>query len=556
MGRERNGMRFPFPLLVLLAVGLLSAAGRAPAAALPAAADPHVWERWETSLRSDRTYPNPYADVSVQVTYEGPGGKTLRTRGYWDGGSTFKLRCAFPVAGEWQWRTTCSDPTNHSLHGRSGRVHVRRYTGQNPLYRHGFLKVSEDHRYLCHADETPFLWMGDTAWAAPFRSQPKDWATYLRARAAQKFSVIQVALAPSWAGEADTEGRTPFSGKGLERWNPEFWQAYERKIQLANELGLVVLIVGVMEPTVRYPTAAEARLFARQLAARLYGNFVLYSPSFDSPYKELADQVGQSLRETTGVHLLTQHPGTPSGQSTNVFAEQYFDRPYMDFSGDQSGHNGGNLERCAAQAMSWNLHLYRRTPPKPVINLEAMYDAQGEKTWTAEDARSLGYRSWLSGAKGYTYGAGDTAPNRPGGSGGIWTWVTDSAKYDFWRKAVKWPSGQQMGYLHDFLAALPWWRLEPAPELILTPSPHATEAACAAQTPSNDLLIAYFPTGNPQQIDLKEYPHVRKARWFDPRNNRYQPLEGKVTGGAAARFTPPGSGDWVLVLTAAGKSKN
>src|ERR1017187_3481995 len=39
--------------------------------------------------------------------------------------------------------------------------------------------------------------------------------------------------------------------------------------------------------------------------------------------------------------------------------------------------------------MEWNLHLYRRQPPKPVVNLEAMYDTEGRNNpaaFVADDA--------------------------------------------------------------------------------------------------------------------------------------------------------------------------
>ena len=31
----------------------------------------------------------------------------------------------------------------------------------------GRLKVSDNHRYLIHANGTPFFWLGDTNWQAP-----------------------------------------------------------------------------------------------------------------------------------------------------------------------------------------------------------------------------------------------------------------------------------------------------------------------------------------------------------------------------------------------------
>jgi hypothetical protein len=38
-------------------------------------------------------------------------------------------------------------------------VEVSPYVGANPLCRHGYLRVAADHRYLTHAESTPFLWI-------------------------------------------------------------------------------------------------------------------------------------------------------------------------------------------------------------------------------------------------------------------------------------------------------------------------------------------------------------------------------------------------------------
>ena len=105
-----------------------------------------------------------------------------------------------------------------------------------------------------------------------------------------------------------------------------------------------------------------------------------------------------------------------------------------------------------------------------------MYDAQGTNGWRAFDARSLGWRTWLSGAMGYTYGAGDLPPKVPQGSGALWKWVTDPEKYDYWKKALQWESAFQMQYLHDFLSAIEWWRLEPAHETDSKPTQRSDPA--------------------------------------------------------------------------------
>jgi len=509
---------------------------------------PHAWQRWEHALTSTRNYTNAYADVTLRVTYSGPASRSFRTYGFWDGGDTFRIRCAFPAPGTWRWETECSDPANAGLHEERGTVEVAPYQGDGLLYRRGFLKVSENRRYLTYNDNTPFLWIGDTAWAAPQRAGDEEWGIYVSDRVEKHFSVLQVAPAPKWAGDRDRRGEKPFTDETCSQWNPAYWQAFERKIQRANEAGLVVVLVGLMEPVGRYPEAAQACLFARSIVARLFGNFVIFSPSFDSQFMPLADEVGRAAREATAVHLITQHPGTPSNQPTPTYSMQYYDQPYLDFAGVQSGHNGGRLDRCAHHAIEWNLHLYRHEPHKPVINLEAMYDAQGTNGWRAVDARSLAWRSWLSGATGYTYGAGDVPPKVPRGSGAVWKWVTDPEKYDYWKKALQWDSASQMKYLHDFLAAIEWWRLEPAHELVRNQPNDVTRRMVLAKSATDDLAVAYLPDSEAIEVDMSVFAAPLTAHWFDPVSGRYTSLTGSVENKATYRFVPPAKGDWVLLL--------
>ena len=54
--------------------------------------------------------------------------------------------------------------------------------------------MSENGRYLVHADGKPFFWLGDTAWLLSQMTTREDADLYLKTRAQQGFTVIQAAV--------------------------------------------------------------------------------------------------------------------------------------------------------------------------------------------------------------------------------------------------------------------------------------------------------------------------------------------------------------------------
>ncbi len=81
-----------------------------------------VWRRWDHALTSTRSYGNPYADVILRVTYTGPAGQTVKGYGFWDGGDTFRIRCAFPVPGTLAMGDGVLRHGNAGLHRQRGTV--------------------------------------------------------------------------------------------------------------------------------------------------------------------------------------------------------------------------------------------------------------------------------------------------------------------------------------------------------------------------------------------------------------------------------------------------
>lgn len=510
-------------------------------------------QRWEQGLVSSKSYSNPYTDVTVNVTFTGPGGQTFNSYGFWDGGGNFKVRAAFPTAGLWTWSTTASDPTDTGLHNRSGQVNVTAYSGSNPLYQRGMLKVSDNQRYLTYGDGTPFNWLGDTAWNSSWKSSDAEWREYIDHRAAQGFNVVQVHATRSKENFTNTnqDGNRPFDS-AAQAPTPAYWRDLEEKIEYANQKGLVVMLVGVGYPQTNYYTDYTTQEpFARFIAGRLHGNHVIFSPSMDQEYMPVNDSVGQWIDEATDRHLVTQHVST-----SIAAAEGFHDKSYLDFDGMQSGHNAGNLTNAYNRAREWALQLYNNPLTKPVINTEAMYDGRGDDSggnWREKDARKLGWITRLSGAAGYTYGAGMTSGTVPGAQEGIWGWSTNSdntAPNDHWRVAMDWDSSHQVALMKAFFDEIEWWELEPAHELILNQGT-GVNAMVLALSAAGDLGVAYLPDNASILIDMTGFSSAVHAMWFHPVNGTLVALPDAIANTGAYSFArPAGWEDAVLTLVA------
>ncbi len=502
-----------------------------------------MWQRWEQRLSATNNLSDPYNAVDLHVTFRGPDGTTFDQDGFWDGDQTVAIRAMFPAPGTWTW-TTSSTPADSGL-TQSGSVQVLPASGSSDLAIHGRLTVAPSGRFLTHADGTPFFWLGDTAWAIPLRASDAEWSQYLDTRVAQGFTVIQIALAPTWAATSDHAGRTPFFNANTRQPNPAFWDAFAAKVAAANQRGLVVLVIGLADPLdeIITPGTAEQR-FAGQLAARLAGDHVLLAPSFDRPYLPEMDAVGMAIQQAVPQALITQHPGTPSGQPTNVWAEPYTSQPYMRLYGNQTGHNGGDRALVYAQAVDWNLSLWNARPIRPVLNLEAFYDANGTgaglggyRSGTALDARAIAYLSLLSGASGYSYGAF-----------GVWGWERDPNAANYWARGLQFPSAAQMGVFRAIFSRVNWWDLVPTPERIANPASGAQTMALAS-TPDGQLAMAYLPDNAMIQINLDGFASTLRVTWINPSTGE-RTDGGTVAGSGTHTFTRPRAGDWVLLLQA------
>lgn len=503
------------------------------------------WNRWEKTLISSET--SNARPSTVQIEFEGPGGAKFKTVAFTDDGIHYVFRAAFPGMGSWKWTSACSNKSDEGLNDVRGRVEVVKYDGGDPLYIHGDLKVSKDRRYLVHADGIPFLWIGDAGWNASYKSTMEEWQSYVDIRSLQGFSVIQIT--PRGIGNKITASEKPdvaFTHDG--KPDTAFWRNLEEKIAYANDKGIFVLLAGVGNAwRDKMAENAANQEFEYYISARLSGHMVIFSPSFDQLFQDELDKVASELHRWTS-HLVTQVPGT------NVRVNLTFrNSNSIDFTGLHSGHMEGDLNKVYASARQWTLDMWGGSPVKPIILLGSMYDAYGNNngnSWREMDSRKTGWIAWMSGAKGFTYGCGEAPPWVTRGHGGVWMFNNDSATYDYWRKALTWPSAKQMTYMRMFLSTIDWWKLTPSPDLIRNQETTDTLQMMTAKSFDLNTIIAYMPDNPKIVIDMTHLTGSYKYSWFNPQTGELLPSIQMNGGDQNTVFIrPPGWDDAVLKIS-------
>ena len=464
MNQKPRHQKKAFPIIA--AVALLSS--------LPAVYGGEVarWDVFETSYESAKGYGNAFTEVEVNVIFS-LGDKKWVVPAFWAGGRKWTVRFAPPSQGEYQYHVECTDNSNAELNGKDRTLRVGAYHGDNPLLKHGFLKVSADKRHFEHADGTPFFWLGDTWWKGLCGRIPWEGFQQLTAdRKAKGFNVVQIIGGGPFPDEPlfderwKNEGGMPYE-KDFERLHPAYFDCADRRIKLLVENGIVPAMVGGWGWNTSCISneiiGGREKWFNRHwryLIAR-YGAYpVVWIVAGEMRHPYLND-VAKYVRENDPYHHLTamHPPGVPEMQSGRKVVA---DEALVDFDFLQTAHNDWSSAPITVSQVTMS---YAKTPPMPVVNGEVVYE--WHKNQGRQDIqRFMFWTDMLNGSAGHTYGAG-----------GIWQMNTDkvhgSDAYETipWHVAMHYPGSAQLGLGKKLLKEYPWWRFEPHPEWV---EPHST----------------------------------------------------------------------------------
>jgi hypothetical protein len=420
------------------------------------------WEVFETSFESAKAYPNAFTEVEVDVVFK-QGEKQWKVPAFWAGDKKWTVRFAPPLQGKYTYRVECTDQANTGLNGSEQSLSVAAYTGDNPLLKHGFLRVSQDKRHFEHADGTPFLWLGDTWWKSLCKRMTWEGFQELTAdRRAKGFNVVQIVCGPypdedtmkdSW----DNEGGKPYGTKDFSVVNLKYFEYSDRRIKHLVDNGIVPAIVGGWGrgdcDGLAMAGVEGMKRHWRNLLAR-YGAYpTIWIVGGESKGPEWG-KIAMYLKSLDAYDKpLTIHP--PCGVPC--------DRSVFNFEMLQTGHGGLNDGRPTpgTNAVPQLKKAMELSPTLPVLIGEFCYE--GHMQEGAPDVqRHVFWGSMLTGSAGLTYGAA-----------GIWHASVEGNPgtkniYDFttWKEGMNYPGAAQLGRGKKLLEQYQWWRFQSHPEWV------------------------------------------------------------------------------------------
>ncbi|MFI7060304.1 DUF4038 domain-containing protein [Kribbella sp. NPDC050124] len=417
-----------------------------------------VWREVELSLT--RTHDEPYA-AEEWADFEHESGLRLRRPAFWDGGDIWRVRFAAPSPGRWTW-TSGSD---------SGELDVEPADPDqnNPFYAHGFWRMSPGGRSLVHADGTPAILAGDTAWALPWRATPEQVREYAADRQAKGFNAVLLMTVQPDMRAVGPRDRTQDEGFAvgfedladghLNQLNVEYFQYLDELLRILVEHGLVPVLQPVFHGfgwkgldvagTVVPP--AEYARYCRYLVARYGAQPAIYLVGGDGSGRE--PQIAAGGAEVHATDCYAQPTGIH--YRPHIHADAHQDADWLDFQWCQTGHSGEHVPERVAD-------MWRNQPVKAIANGEPTYENTG-RTGVATGWWQ-GHEAWSNlcagGTMGVVYGAGSLwqwklHPDEPGHSDYF------AAPGAGWREAVGFEGSSYLGLLTKILRGLPTTDMEP-----------------------------------------------------------------------------------------------
>ncbi len=514
------------------------------------------WEEIEIVLLAEREYKNPYTEVDVHIVFTGPDGLELRRPAFWDGGNIWKVRFASPVSqGTWEWLSYASKSGDRGLNGQKGELQALPYSGNNPLVKKGLLRMSPGGRNVIHSDGTPFLVIGDTPWALPFRGTVESVTRYAQNRQERGFNTaLLMSVQPDMRAEGPrNRNETGGFGVGFEdlkdghlnQINTEYFKTLDTLITILLDHGIVPVYNPVFQgygwkglsALGAHADPGEYSRYTKYLIARYGARPAFWLVSADGTGRErVTEPAGivtnewDAYRQPAGIHYSPFCDRLPNWSDDPQHGFHYnrthHSAEWLDFQWAQTGHGGEHLPYKV-------FNMYDNLPVKASANGEPTYERIGRPDnaigWWQ------GHEAWINitsgGTMGHVYGAG-----------GLWNWklAADEPGWEnwanthaAWNESIEFEGSRYVGYVSRAFEGLDFTDIERRHDLAEDHPALAREGM---------LYIVYLQEGG--QIRLEGLTGPLHYRWFNPVTGMWS-AEGEV--GPGQELEAPGKEPWVLI---------
>lgn len=517
------------------------------------------WTVHEITLSTDQAYENPYTDVDLWAVFVSEKGDSLLRPGFWDGGDSWKIRFTPPTANEkWTWQTYSSSKKDKGLSGKTGTLQSVAYKGDNQLLKHGLLGMSSGKRNVVHKDGTPFLVVGDTPWAMPFRATVDQAKIYAKDRQEKGFNAaLLMSVQPDTKAQGPEERNTP---QGFKRGFTDLHEGHINQLkpsyfQYLDSLIYVLLdheIVPVYQPVFHgYGWKGKQVLgtnvdpneyvrYCKYLLARYGSQPALWLPAGDHDGKDPGVKESGEMweewdayQQPTGLHYNPCDDYVAAWAVNNPakhcehYNKSHQSEPWLDFQWAQTGHGNEHLYHKVER-------MYDNLPTKANANGEPTYEGMnggknGLGWWQGEEA-------WMQlmsgGTMGVVYGAATlwqwkVTPDEKG-----WPVWTDQPMS--WREALDMEGSNYAGFVSKVFEGYDFADMEKRPDL--------TGGKNALLAKEGVFYISYLNTGG--TITISGVPDGLPYHWVNPKVmelGEEKPVEGNT-------FVAPSKEPWVLVI--------
>ena len=412
------------------------------------------------------------------------------------------------------------------------------------------LKISANHRYLIDQNDAPFLLQGDAGWSVMVAATDSEVEGYFENRRQKGFNSVLVNLIEHRFSEhppLNANGDAPFTITGdFTTPNEKYFAHADWVIRKAAENGILVLLCpiylgykGTEEGWIEElkKLDPEKCLEYGQYLGKRYKDFdnIIWVMGGDRDPRDVGekiDLIALGIREFDRRHLFTAH-----GYSEVSTPDQFGSGGWLDI--NSSYKCGAVHQRVDSD--------YNSQPVMPVFLIESCYE--GEHNASAVQIRRQAYWAVLCGGFGHVFG------NNP-----IWHF-NGRTLYPFegtWQQAMDLPGSVDMMIWGQLFRSRAWSDLVPdRKHEVVTAGLGEFEGddyLAAGRTAGGSTVIAYMPTSRTITVEMAKIAGNQvKGWWFNPRSGEASDA-GLFPARGTHDFTPPGEGDWVLVLDDAEKN--